>query len=218
MTNKNITIFAPHIDDEVIGVGGSIAKHKSLGNRINVIYFNSGRSLEEIEQRESESKKVVDFLNIDDCLYLRENSITINDGVLDKVVQFLRKNRSDLIYAPNKGDGDSEHVTVSEIAIRSQWMANNNKYLPHLKGKCNIKGVLLYEIHRPIQEVQYLEDISDFVDIKRQAIQLYGSQLEVTNYAKGIIGLNQYRGAFFEVGEAAEAFKLFSCRDIFTKL
>ena len=36
---KNILVLAPHMDDEVIGCGGSILKHIYAGNDVSVLFF-----------------------------------------------------------------------------------------------------------------------------------------------------------------------------------
>ena len=38
----NVLVIAPHDDDEVLGVGGTIAKHVSKGDRVYVCIVTSG--------------------------------------------------------------------------------------------------------------------------------------------------------------------------------
>lgn len=212
----NITILAPHIDDEVIGAGGSIAKHINLGNTINIIYVNSGKTPEEVSVRENEAEKVCQFLGVSDYSFLRENPSNLDDESTKKLVALLRQYETDFLYAPHKADGDLEHTKVHELALRCQWIANGeNEHYSDLPGKCNIKGVFLYEIHRPIGEVHYLEDISGYEEIKREAIKMYASQISQARYDLSSLGLNTYRGISFELGDSAEAFQLYGFRNIF---
>ena len=37
-----VLVLAPHMDDEVIGCGGSLIKHNEAGDSIDVIYFTNG--------------------------------------------------------------------------------------------------------------------------------------------------------------------------------
>jgi hypothetical protein len=40
---ENVLILAPHPDDEIIGCGGAIIKHRNKGSKIFVIYLTDGR-------------------------------------------------------------------------------------------------------------------------------------------------------------------------------
>ena len=41
---KNVLVIAAHPDDEVIGCGGTIAKHKRTGDKIHLLYMTDGIS------------------------------------------------------------------------------------------------------------------------------------------------------------------------------
>jgi len=209
----NVTILAPHIDDESIGMGGSIAKHIDLGNAVRVIFFDSGRDGIEMKERESEAENVMAFLGIKDAQFLRGAIPYLHRSIPETIVGLLRQYSTDFLYAPHLNDGDSEHVTISELAHRLLWMANGN-YFPDQKGKCNIKSLFLYEIHRPINEVHYLEDISSYEKRKKTAISMYKSQTGRVKYHKSAISLNRYRGISSEFSQCAEAFQIFGARNL----
>lgn len=213
----NITVLAPHIDDEVIGAGGSIAKHIDLGHRVNVIYINSGNDEKEVNLRETEAKNVCSFLNISSYSFLRADISSLNDKTEKEVVKILREQNTDFLYAPHKNDGDIDHIKIYDLAKRVQWLANKSKnYYSDLPGECSIKGLFLYEVHNPIGEVHYFEDVSDFAVTKKRALELYKSQIEKVNYAESALALNKYRGISSEICEYAEGFQLHGFRDIFS--
>ncbi|MGE5398546.1 MAG: PIG-L deacetylase family protein, partial [Chitinophagales bacterium] len=41
---KRIMVFAPHPDDDILGCGGSIAKHTSLNHEVITVFMTSGES------------------------------------------------------------------------------------------------------------------------------------------------------------------------------
>lgn len=212
----NIAILAPHIDDEVIGVGGSIAKHIDLGNKVHIIYINSGSDETEIGIREAEAKTVCSFLNISSYAFLRADIQSLGKNVEREVVKLLRARRTDFLYAPHENDGDLEHIKINGLASRVQWLANKNKnYYVDLAEECDIKGLLFYEVHNPISKVHYFEDISRFSETKKRALELYRSQMEKVDYVKGTIALNEYRGITSELCASAEAFQLLGFKDMF---
>ena len=63
------------------------------------------------------------------------------------------------------------------------------------KEKKNIRAkAVYYEVWAPLPEPTHYLDISEAVEVKRQAINMYVSQLEKIDYTSRIMGLNHYRG------------------------
>ncbi len=60
---KHVAIIAAHPDDEVLGMAGTIAKHTSLGDIVNVLFISDGvTGRDEIYKREkrlSDIKKII---------------------------------------------------------------------------------------------------------------------------------------------------------------
>jgi LmbE family N-acetylglucosaminyl deacetylase len=66
-----------------------------------------------------------------------------------------------------------------------------------------------YEAWTPLAEYNHVEDISDVMERKLQAIQCYPSQLTGFRYDRAIRGLNEYRGALAAKCDYAEVFQCF---------
>ena len=62
-SNKKIIIVAPHPDDEVIGLGGTLLKLIKEKCNVEIIYVTSGK-LSEKKMREYELQKVCAKLNV----------------------------------------------------------------------------------------------------------------------------------------------------------
>ena len=208
-------VIAPHIDDEVLGCGGSLAKHRLQGNDVQVAYLTSGANDEETRTRENEARDVCSFLDIRVYHFFRMPSrgIQKNEGSVREMVRLFRDFKPHIVYAPHKEEADLDHRAAHDIVTVAVWSANG-PYFPEVLGPCSIKGVLLYEVHTPIQHIQYLEDITTGIEKKREAIRHYRSQ-QGELYAEAILALNRYRAIMKGVGEYAEAFQMTMFRNMF---
>ena len=209
---SNILVLAPHMDDEVLGCGGSIAKHAASNNRVFVAYVASGKDPAEAATREAEALEVCLSLGAETPFFLRQDPASIDEHAIQDVVRIIRSEKINFIYAPHKDDGDLHHEKVHDMASRVHWLANGTAY-PPIPGQGQVQGLLFYEIHRPIQDVHYLEDITPFVEKKREAMRIYASQTG-TPWAEGILGLNRYRGTMSELFPYAEAFQVKGLRNL----
>ncbi|HQO40210.1 MAG TPA: PIG-L family deacetylase, partial [Spirochaetota bacterium] len=74
---KRIMIFAPHPDDDILGCGGSIAKHTGRGNEVITVFMTSGESGslsclcdELMAIRENEARQASSCLNVKETIFL----------------------------------------------------------------------------------------------------------------------------------------------------
>ena len=42
-SNERIVVLAPHMDDEVIGCGGTLARHVACGAEVTIVFLTDGR-------------------------------------------------------------------------------------------------------------------------------------------------------------------------------
>lgn len=211
---KNVLVLAPHMDDELIGCGGSILKHKEAGRNISIIFFTDGShfindknmSREFCLKRKKEANTVCEFVGVTPYyLDIPDRTLSYNSETLEQVVNILHKCQPDIIYLPHRNEGDKEHRIVAEIFNEAYWLANDTYQLKYQKQMNIAKVILEYEVWTPIVNPTYYEDISDFIEKKCNAISIYKSQKKFFDYAYSIKGLNQYRGGMFHV-PYAEAF------------
>src|SRR5277367_2511320 len=77
-TADPVLVLAPHMDDEVIGCGGTLHRHVQAGAHVTVIYLTDGRSgdpnlpagqiAQMIEERKDESRRATKLLGISDLI------------------------------------------------------------------------------------------------------------------------------------------------------
>lgn len=125
-----VLVIAPHMDDEVLGCGGTIVRHVDEGDEVNVcVACNRAYDREydpdaiEIEKACAHRAKEIlgytglRFLDLpDECLYAHlQELLEALEGVIAEV-------KPDIVYTCHVGDLHQDHRTVahaSNIALRS---------------------------------------------------------------------------------------------------
>ncbi|MBU1627008.1 PIG-L family deacetylase [bacterium] len=211
---KNVLVLSPHPDDDVLGCGGAIIKHKRAGDTVSVICFTDGsrgnlqseRDESLISIRKEEMKKAHELLRIDRLFNIdaEDGKLAADDKIVDKTAEILKEISPDAIYIPFFIDFHKDHVETSVILLKG---LNRSKF----KGKC-----IAYEVNSPIFPNTIL-NISDCIDQKKDAVNCFKTQLSVNNYIHTVIeGLNRFRTNSVMLGQGyAEGFYL--CDILFYK-
>lgn len=206
----NILVISPHPDDESIGCGGTIRKHVLEGDTVEVIILTSGEKgghtaiseKELIRIREQESLKAKDILGVHNFEFWRhpDGSFKVTEEVRQRLKDKLEQSRSEMIYVPHEAEDHPDHRAAADLVRQVASSLSNVSPKPE---------ILMYEVWTPIQKIDHIVDISDYVDIKRQAIQAYESQCSVLKFDEAILSLNRYRGEMhsWPGGDYAEIFK-----------
>ncbi len=99
------------------------------------------------------------------------------------------------IYLPHPLDDHPDHAACLPIARAA-----------NAKSKTPIDWTLGYEIWRPMPEHDHLQDITDVMPLKQEAVACYPSQLQSFRYDRAVAGLAAYRGALAGHCDFAEVF------------
>lgn len=216
---SRVLVVSPHPDDEVIGCGGTIAKHAAAGDDILCLYLtNGGTSLalldvspaERRRIRVDESKRIKSLLGITEQVFLDPNG----DGVLRnsrkslrQIEQILCDFRPDLVYVPFFLDIHKEHVRANDMLLAAAERCGAN---------FDCCGYEVWSLLHP----NILVDISSHMKTKIRALQEYKTALKVVDYVRSVTGLNMFRSATSTQGKGfAEAFLLLGLaryREVFT--
>lgn len=211
---ERAVVLAPHMDDETIGCGGSVARHVKAGGNVHVIFLTDGRhgsstlrgltgearhaeELKVIAMRKEEARRALDILGVHSVSYLdvEDGTLQSDSGVVARLHAVLEAQRPEIVYVPCFLEQHPDHYAASQILLAATAGAP-------LDFQC-----VAYEVWTPLFP-NCLVRIDDVVEVKKQALREYRSQLADLDYLHTSLALNAYRSAGFSghYGLYAEAF------------
>jgi LmbE family N-acetylglucosaminyl deacetylase len=209
--NEKVLVIAPHMDDEVIGCGGTLAKHVAAGATVTILYLTDGRHGGAIpeggdavtsqaptlaEVRKAEARAALAELGISDIIYLDaiDCQVMQTPGLGLRLRRHLLELRPQLVYLPFFLEEHPDHRAASQVLLEASEETD-------LSFRCH--G---YEVWTPLFP-NCLVNIDETVELKKKCIAHYKSQLSDTDYLHTAIGLNAYRSsALLSDCRYAEAF------------
>ena len=216
---RNIVVISAHPDDEILGVGGTLLKHKKNGDKIywlitTNIFENQGFSKERIISRQKEIKKISEALSVEKVFMLNYPTMSLSTSTLIEMVPKISKIfieiEPEIVYCLNRSDAHSDH----RITFDAVMACTKSFRYPF------IKQVLMYEcisetefapqLPEKVFIPNYFVDISSFLEEKMNLMKIYESELgnhPFPRSLKNIEALATFRGASVGV-EYAEAFQL----------
>jgi LmbE family N-acetylglucosaminyl deacetylase len=216
MSPRRILVVAPHLDDEVLGAGGSMCRWAAQGDEVTVavvtrgtppLYDDADEARCRAEARAAHDRmgiRAVRFLDfpagaLDGCAH-RE----LNAGLLD----CLRACAPDEVYLPFPGDLHVDHQRVflaGMVAVRPNRPGHPSAvYAYETLSETNWNAPFLTPGFIP----NHFVDISAFLETKLRAMNCYRSQLAPfpgERSLKALEALAVLRGATVGLA-AAEAF------------
>jgi len=182
LPNAPYLIFAPHPDDETLGMGGTIILAKKQNLPITVVFMTMGEQGGDPKIRQKEALDAAKILGIDEVEFFRipDRKIATNPPSTKKLDQLLSKVTPKTIFLP------------SFLEFHPDHRATTFSILNYLKDISYEGEIWLYEISRQA-EVNKLIDITSVVDIKRNAIKAYKTQIQQKAYDLVTIAINQAR-------------------------
>lgn len=217
MTMGHIVLaIAPHPDDEVLGCGGTLARHAAQGDAVHVLIITRGDpdlypDDDEVAIRQ-EIEAAHHVLGVDSTTYLDFPAPRLDTiagyQLAEAIGQVIAQVRPDTLYLPHHGDIHVDHQRVYQAALVAARPINH----------CPVRRLLCYET---LSETEWsppqgsaafiptaFSDISDFLEIKLKAMACYEAELKEFPHPRSlpaITALAQLRGATVGL-KAAEAF------------
>jgi LmbE family N-acetylglucosaminyl deacetylase len=216
--NKRVIVVAAHPDDEVLGCGGSIAKHILDKDEVFVLFMSEGTSsrihfdLNDIGLRKKNSIKAASILGVtEDPIFLQlpDNRMDSLDllSVVKKIEKVFSQIKPEIVYTHYTDDLNIDH----QIAYKAVMTAC--RPVPHFF----VKEIYSFEVlsstewsPNKIFTPNYYKDVSDTIDLKMAAMEVYDRELNSFPHPRSteaIKNLAKYRGSSVGI-EYAEAFKV----------
>lgn len=206
----NVLVIATHFDDEVIGCGGTIAKHVAQGDQVYVCFICGGTSVRYpdealVETRRGHGKAVCDVLGVKDVFFYDFPIIMLDTlpqlDLVTALEEVIFKVKPTILYTHYHDDMNSDHRAVYHASM--VWCRPSKT--PFLKK------VYMYEIFgstRCFHPNHYVV-INDNIQDKLKALSMYTTENDVqTRTLETLEKQAQYRGA--EVNQAyAEGFVIY---------
>lgn len=120
-----VLVIAPHMDDEVLGVGGTIAKHVERGDQVCVgVVANRayGHRYEEtaIEREQDAARRAQQLLGYQELRFLNLPDEQLDRALIDLIVPLERlyaEVRPEIVYTCHRGDSHQDHRAVCEASV-----------------------------------------------------------------------------------------------------
>ena len=212
-----VMVFAPHPDDDIIGCGGSIARHMRQGDQVGIVYLTSGEagSLQcdasrLAALRENEARQAAQLLGINELFFLRypDGYLAYTQAGLDTMVDLIRRFRPNRVYLPHSQEAVPDHQTTYRLAAEGIRRAAGPWFQQGGLEPWRVDTILGYEVWTPLTVIGHGQDISEYMSLKLDALRMHRTQIESISYDEAVQGLNRYRGVMTGLGTYCECFQL----------
>jgi N-acetylglucosamine malate deacetylase 1 len=178
---KKILVVAAHYDDEILGVGGTLLKHKEQGDEIYICIVTEGYepewSKEHIKKQERESEEVDRILGTTKRLHCHFPAVKLNtipSGEFNKKIYgIVNEVNPDIVYTHFEHDINIDHKLVFNAVMVATRPLKDKK----------IK-VLCFETPSSTEWSQigfkpnHYVNIAGFIDKKVEAFLKYGDEVK----------------------------------------
>jgi len=223
---RKILVIASHPDDEVLGCGGTMARHADRGDEVHVAILaegitsrddkrdTAGRN-DEMALLKKAMKKAHDVLGVKSTYhhdYPDNRMDRIDQLDINKLVESLIERISpDIIYTHHRGDVNLDHHRTHDAVVTA---------CRPMPGNQGVREILFFEVQSSTEwqipgsaiafTPHWFVDISEYLETKREALRAYGSEMRDWPHARSleaVESLARWRGSNIGVS-AAEAFML----------
>jgi LmbE family N-acetylglucosaminyl deacetylase len=221
----SVLVVAAHPDDEVLGCGGTIARHAEAGDQVHVLIVaegatsrlqqrDRGEARDELSALVQAAQKAGTILGAAgvELLHYPDNRLDSLDRLdLIKCIELrIERHQPSVVYVHHAGDVNVDHRRLHEAVITA---------CRPIPGQ-SVRRLLSFEVasstewqvpgSAPVFQPNWFVDISVQWPLKLAALAAYASEMRPWPHARSLEGLEhlaRWRGA--QVGvEAAEAFCL----------
>ena len=217
--NKNVLFVAAHPDDETLGCGGSILKHKKSGDKVYWLIItdmlrSEGFTEERIRARHKEIGTIAAAYGFSGIFKLNLPTAKLDrvpmSEIISQVDGVIKKTKAEVIYLPHAGDIHTDHQITHRAVVSS---AKSFKF-PQVKRILAYETVSETEFAAPRRNSVFLPNVftnvTPFMDKKLSLMKLYKGEVKPFPFPRSIKNLKAlaaFRGSRMGA-RYAEAFML----------
>lgn len=213
---NRVLFISPHPDDETLGCGGAILKHRANGDKIywlimTNISVKEGYDETKVKERQQEIDIVAKGYGFEDIFKLDFSTTKLDviprNQLINFVSKVIDKVEPEIIYLPNRNDVHSDHKITFDTTISS----TKTFRCPFIRKVLAYEVVSETEFTTPLQNnfiPNSFSDISEFMNKKISIMEIYKGEMNEHPFprsADNIKALATFRGATAGV-KYAEAF------------
>lgn len=175
----DILVFGAHPDDAELFAGGTLARMASLGHSVGIVDMTRGelgtRGTPALRAQESRAAARILGLKTRENLRLADGHVAVTPAARLKVIRMLRKYCPKIVLTHYWEDKHPDHGNTSRLvteAVHHSGLAKIRTGQPRYRPP-----VLLYFKMPMTVSPSFVVDVSDFMEQRKSAIQVYRSQL-----------------------------------------
>ncbi|MCL5962260.1 MAG: PIG-L family deacetylase [Chloroflexi bacterium] len=215
-----VLVLAAHTDDEVLGVGGTIAKHSAAGDQVCVCIAcnratNHTYDQAVIQRLRGFARKASEQLGVKELIFCDglDERLTVIDAV-QLIEGHVARIRPDVVYTHHRGDSNQDHQVLFKASV----------IVTRTSGAHVVRKVLCYEVPSSTEQGPPFGDyafvpnvfvnIEETLEQKIKALMAYETEIGPFPHPRSLesIRIAAQRWGVKSGLKAAEAFEL--VRDI----
>jgi len=191
---NKVLVIAAHPDDETLGCGGTLLKHKANGDEIHwLICTQTDENNKFYKIREKEIQKVSKLYSFDSIINLELKTMQVDEYSMSKLIgkisKAINKIQPNIIYLPFKGDIHSDHRKIFDAS----YSCTKSFRYPFIKKIYMIETLSETDFAPSTKEESFIPnvfvDISNFMDKKLKIIKVYKSEIAEHPFPRSIRNL-----------------------------
>ncbi|HIP45617.1 MAG TPA: PIG-L family deacetylase [Sulfurospirillum arcachonense] len=193
-----VLIVAVHPDDETLGCGGTLLRHKANGDEIHWMIAtdvkeSEGFTKELVARRDKEITQVSKMYDFNSVHKLGLSTMRVDEYSMSELIGPISKIISDIkpsiLYLPFKGDVHSDHRKIFEAA----YACTKSFRYPFIKKIYMVETLSETEFAPSTKEDSFIPnvfvDITDFMDKKLEIIKVFESEIAEHPFPRSIRNL-----------------------------
>lgn len=202
MKNK-ILVVAVHPDDETLGCGGTLLKHKANNDKIHwLICTNINKNHKYYKKRQKEINKVSKLFNFESVHNLQLETTKIDkyniSEIIEKISNVINKIKPNIIYLPFKEDVHTDHKKIFEAS----YSCTKSFRYPFIKKIYMMETLSETEFAPSTKKDSFIPntfvDINKYIEKKIQIIKVFKSEIGKHPFprsVRSIKALASFRGS-----------------------